>query len=203
MQVFNVDLTDEGVQATPSTVTISTQTTSPPLETSLANILHSHQPGDSSESLRQKIDALAEGLGSQKSLLDELFQRAKSESLSESAVIRKHGPPPPYEPITPSSRWPKFLTVMENGQVASTGWMTFVLWSVVLFLMGLTTQSLMLPRHDLGGLYPDGGYGSAFEMFGQRHWWEKWGMDTVLGRVVWKVGWWIDEMLRGDGHWPS
>jgi len=81
--------------------------------------------------------------------------------------------------------------------------MTFVLWSVVLFLLGLTTQNLLLPRHDLGGLYPDFGYASAFEMFGQRHWWEKWGMDTPWGRLMWRFGWWMDELLRSDGGWPS
>ena len=129
----------------------------------------------------------------------------ESTIMTESAVIRKHGPPPPYEaPVaTTQSRWPKFLTIAQDGDVSQTGWVTFILWSVVLFLLGLTTQNMFLPRHDLSGLYPDTGYASAFEMFGQRHWWEKWGMDSPLGRVIWRIGWWWDEMLRGDGGWPS
>ena len=202
MQVFNVDLADEAVQATPSTETVATQTTMS-LEHSLANILRGD---DDEESLRRKIDALADGLGSQRNLIDELLRKTKSTEstiMTESAVIRKHGPPPPYEAPTPVSRWPKFLTIAQDGDVSHTGWVTFVLWSVVLFLLGLTTQSMFLPRHDLGGLYPNTGYASAFEMFGQRHWWEKWGMDTPLGRVIWRIGWWWDEMLRGDGGWPS
>src|SRR5271167_2457780 len=194
MQVFNVDLADEAVQATPSTETVATQTTMS-LEHSLANILRGD---DDEESLRRKIDALAEGLGSQRHLIDELLKKSKtteSTIMTESAVIRKHGPPPPYEaPVTTTqSRWPKFLTITQDGDVSHTGWVTFILWSVVLFLLGLTTQSMFLPRHDLGGLYPNTGYASAFEMFGQRHWWEKWGMDTPLGRVIWRIGWWWDE----------
>lgn len=204
MQLFKIDLTDQSVQATPSTQTISTQTILS-LESTLANMLRNE---DNEDTLRSKIDALAEGLGSQRHLIDELLKKSKtteSTIMSESAVIRKHGPPPPYEAATqqPQSRWPKFLTVSQEGEVSSTGWMTFVLWSVVLFFLGLTTQSLLLPRHDLGGLYPDNGYASAFEMFGQRHWWEKWGMDTPWGRLVWRFGWWVDELLRSDGGWPS
>jgi hypothetical protein len=199
--VFNIDLADEAVQATPSTETTSTQTIVS-LENSLANILRN----DDEETLRRKIDALAEGLGSQSNLIDELLRKSKSTEssiMTESAVIRKHGPPPPYEPSEPQSRWPKFLTITQNGDVSNTGWMVFVLWSVILFLLGLTTQNLIFPTYDLGGLYPDGGYASAFEMFGQRHWWEKWGMDTPWGRVIWRIGWWLDELLRGDGGWPS
>jgi len=203
MQVFKVDLTDQSVQASPSTQTTATQTIVS-LETTLANMLRNE---DTQESLQDRINALTEGLGSQRHLIDELFRKSKmteSSIMSESAVIRRHGPPPPYEAATrPESRWPKFLSVSQEGEVSSTGWMTFVLWSVVLFLLGLTTQSLLLPRHDLGGLYPDRGYASAFEMFGQRHWWEKWGMDTPWGRLVWKFGWWVDEMLRSEGGWPS
>ena len=201
MQVFNIEIADEGVQATPSTQTVSTQTVS--LETSLANLLRDE---DDEDTLRRKIDALAEGLGSQRHLIDELLRKSKSTEssvLSESAVIRKHGPPPPYEASESRYRWPKFFTVNVSGEVSNTGWITFVLWSVVLFVLGLTTQSILLPRHDLGGLYPDLSYTSAFEMFGQRHWWEKWGMDTTLGRVIWRIGWKLDEMLRGDGGWPS
>lgn len=199
MQVFNVDLTDQEVQAVPSTQTISTQTTAS-VETTLANLL---KGDDDEETLRAKIDALADGLGSQRDLIDELLRKSKSPAeMTESAVIRKHGPPPPYEAPAPS-RWLKFLTIAQDGQIQSTGWMTFVLWSCILFLLGLTTQTMMLPRHELGGLYPDTGYASAFEMFGQRHWWEKWGMDTPWGRVVWRIGWWVDEMLRGDAGWPS
>ena len=199
-----MDLTDEAVQATPSTQSTSTQTTMS-LEHTLANILRGD---DDEESLRRKIDALAEGLGSQRHLIDELLKNSKtteSAIMTESAVIRKHGPPPPYEaPVRATqSRWPKFLTITQDGDVSHTGWVTFILWSVALFLLGLTTQNVFLPRHDLTGLYPDMGYASAFEMFGQRHWWEKWGMDTPLGRVIWRIGWWWDEMLRGDGGWPS
>jgi hypothetical protein len=201
MQVFNVDLTDQGIQAIPSTETTSTQTTTT-IETTLANLLR----GDNDdESLRNKIDALAVGLGSQKNLIDEILRKSKSTEssvLSESAVIRTHGPPPPYEAPT-ISRWPKFLTVSTDGQVSNTGWMTFILWSLVLFLLGLTTQNAFLPKRELGGLYPDYGYASAFEMFGQRHWWEKWGMDSPIGRIMWRFGWWWDELLRGDGSWPS
>jgi hypothetical protein len=202
MQVFNVDLTDQGVQATPSTQTTSTQTVIS-IESQLANILRSN---DSEEILRAKIDSLAAGLGSQRDLIDELLQKSKSAEssvMSESAVIRKHGPPPPYEAPTSLSRWPKFLTVTEEGEVSYTGFITFVLWSVVLVLLGLSMQNMFLTRHDLAGLYPDRGYASAFEMFGQRHWWEKWGMDTPWGRVIWRIGWWWDELLRGDGGWPS
>jgi hypothetical protein len=200
--VFNIDLADEAVQATPSAQTTSTQTTIS-LESILDNIPRND---DDEDTLRRKIDALAEGLGSQRNLIDELLRKSKSTEssiMTESAVIRKHGPPPPYEPREPQSRWPKFLTITQNGDVSNTGWMVFVLWSVVLFLLGLTTQSLFFPTYDLGGLYPDGGYASAFEMFGQRHWWEKWGMDTPWGRVIWRIGWWLDELLRGDGGWPS
>ena len=207
MQVFNIDLTDEAIQATPSTETVSTQTTMS-LEHSLVNILRGD---DDEESLQRKMDALTDGLGSQRNLVDELSRKSKSAEssiMTESAVIRKHGPPPPYEaPTSLSSRWqwPKFLTIQPDGDVVShTGWVTFILWSSVLFLLGLTTQSMFLPRHDLSGLYPPtAGYASAFEMFGQRHWWEKWGMDSPLGRLVWRIGWWCDEMLRGDGGWPS
>ena len=199
MQVFNVDLTDSEVQAVPSTQTTSTQTTAS-IETTLANLLKGN---DDEDTLRAKIDALADGLGSQRNLIDELLRKSKSPAeMTESAVIRKHGPPPPYEAPS-TSRWVKFLTVAQDGQIQSTGWMTFVLWSCVLFLLGLTTQTMMTPRHELGWLYPDTGYSSAFEMFGQRHWWEKWGMDTLWGRVLWRIGWWVDEMLRGDGGWPS
>lgn len=203
MQAFSIEIADEGIQATPSMQTISTQTVS--IETTLATIL---QDGDD-DTLRQRIDALAEGLGSQRYLIDELLRKSKpaesSVLMSESAVIRKHGPPPPYEASEAVSRfrWPKFLTVTASGEVSTTGWVTFALWSVVLFVLGLTMQSIILPQHDLGGLYPDPGYTSAFEMFGQRHWWEKWGMDSPMGRVVWTIGWKLDEMLRGDGHWPS
>lgn len=199
--MFNIDLADEAVQATPSTETTSTQTVMS-LEISLANFLRS----DDEETLRYKIDALAEGLGSQRNLIDELLRKSKSTEssiMTESAVIRKHGPPPPYEPLETRSRWLKFLTISQNGDVSNTGWVVFVLWSVILFLLGLTTQNLFFQTYDLGGLYPDGGYASAFEMFGQRHWWEKWGMDTPWGRVIWRIGWWLDELLRGDGGWPS
>jgi hypothetical protein len=203
LQVFNVELVDESIQVTPSTQSTSTQTIIS-LERTLSNMFRNE---DDEESLRTRIAALTEGLGSQSHLIDELFRKSKiaeSSIMSESAVIRKHGPPPPYE-ATPGaeSRWPKFLTVNSDGEVTSTGWMTFVLWSVVLFLLGLTTQSLLLPRHDLGGLYPDFGYASSFEMFGQRHWWEKWGMDTPWGRLVWRFGWSMDEWLRSEGGWPS
>jgi hypothetical protein len=202
MQVFNIELADEGIQATPSTQTIATQTAAS-LENTIANLL---RDSNDDESLKHKIDALAEGLGSQRHLIDELLRKSKtteSSIMTESAVIRKHGPPPPYEAPSASWEWPKFLTILQNGDVSNTGWITFVLWSVVLFLMGLTTQTMFLPRHDFGGLYPETGYASAFEMFGQRHWWEKWGMDTPWGRVIWRIGWWWDEMLRGDGGWPS
>jgi hypothetical protein len=202
MQVFNVDLADEAVQATPSTQTTSTQTVVS-LESGLLSILRGE---DDEGSLQRKIDALTEGLGSQRNLINEIYQKSKateSTIMSESAVIRKHGPPPPYEAPAGLSRWPKFLTITQTGDISNTGWVTFVLWSVILFLLGLTTQNIFLPRHDLGGLYPDRGYASAFEMFGQRHWWEKWGMDTPWGRVIWRIGWWLDEMLRGDGRWPS
>jgi hypothetical protein len=203
MQVFTVDLTDHGVQATPSTQTTSTQTVLS-LESTLANML---QSDDNEDSLRMKIDALAEGLGSQRHLIDQLLQKSKSPEslhLSESAVIRKQGPPPPYEASpSRSSLWPKFLTVSPEGEVSQTGFMTFFLWSTVLFLLGLTTQTFFLPRHDLGGLYFDSGYASAFQMFGQRHWWEKWGLDTLWGRLIWRFGWWVDELLRTDGGWPS
>jgi hypothetical protein len=201
MQVFKVDLADQGVQATPSTQTTSTQTVLS-LEYTLANMLRSD---DSEESVRGKLDALTEGLGSQRHLIDQLLQKSKSpeSSLSESAVIRKHGPPPPYEASTRGtfSLWPKFLTVSPEGEVSQTGFMTFFLWSTVLFLLGLTSQTFFLPRHEIG--YFDSGYASAFEMFGQRHWWEKWGLDTPWGRVIWRFGWWVDEILRTDGGWPS
>src|SRR5436190_17731471 len=112
------------------------------LEHSLANILRGD---DDEESLRRKIDALAEGLGSQRNLIDELLKKSKSTEstiMTESAVIRKHGPPPPYEAPTVVSRWPKFLTVAQNGDVTHTGWLTFILWTAVLLLLGLTTQTV-------------------------------------------------------------
>ena len=202
MLVFNVELADEGVQATPSTQTTSTQTVNS-VESQLASILRSN---DNEETLRAKIDSLAAGLGSQRDLIDELLRKSKSTEsniMSESAVIRKHGPPPPYEAPTSTSLWPKFLTVTENEDVSYTGFITFCLWSVVLLLLGVSMQNMFLPRHDLADLYPARGYASAFEMFGQRHWWEKWGMDTPWGRVIWRIGWWWDELLRGDGGWPS
>jgi hypothetical protein len=202
LQVFNVELADESIQATPSTETTSTQTTTS-IETTLANLLRGD---DDDESLRNKIDALSVGLGSQRNLIDELLRKSKSTEssvLSESGMIRTQGPPPPYEAPTTSRRWPKFLTVAQDGEIVNTGWTTFVLWSLVLFLLGLTTQNAFVPRRELGGLYPDSGYASAFEMFGQRHWWEKWGMDSPVGKVVWRIGWWWDELLRGDGGWPS
>ena len=200
MQVFNVEQADEAIQVAPSTETVSTQT-STTIESTLANLLRT---SDDDDTLRTKIDALALGLGSQRSLIDELLRKSKSTEssvLSESAVIRRQGPPPPYEP--PTSRWPKFLTVAPDGEVSRTGWMTFMLWSVVLFLLGLTSQNIFVPRRELGGLFHETGYASAFEMFGQRHWWEKWGMDSPVGQVVWRVGWWWDELLRGDAGWPS
>jgi len=203
MQVFSIEVADQGVQATPSTQTQGTQTAAS-LENTLANIL---REGGDEDSLRRKIDALTEGLGSQSHLLDELVRKSKlteSSILSESAVIRKHGPPPPYEIASSStSRWPKFFTVAQDGEVATTGWVVFVLWSLVLFLVGLTTQSIIFKGNSVGELFPNARYATEFEMFGQRHWWEKWGMDTPWGRLIWKLGWHLDEMLRGDGGWPS
>ena len=79
MQVFNIDLADEGVQATPSTQTTSTQTTIS-LEHSLANILRGD---DDDESLRRKIDALADGLGSQRNLIDELLKVKRAPACSQ------------------------------------------------------------------------------------------------------------------------
>ena len=202
MQVFTTEVADEGIQATPTTQTTSIQTVAT-LENTLANLLRGD---DDEDTLRNKIDALAEGLGFQRDLIDELLRKSKlteSSVMSESAVIRKHGPPPPYEPTsTPSWQWPKFLTVMQNGDVLNTGLVTFALWSSILFLLGLTMKDVFLPKHDLSGLYPTPLYVSTFEMF-QRHWWEKWGMSTPWGRMIWRIGWWMDEMLRGDGVWPS
>jgi hypothetical protein len=205
-QVFNIEISDAGIQATPSTVTTSTQT-----NLSAESYLRQGIRGDEDEDeLRRKIDSLADVLGTHHHLLDEMVRKSKtteSQVLTESAVIRKHGPPPPYEDSTTlrtkTSRWPKFLTISQDGEVTHTGWLTFVLWSVVLFMLGLTSQSYFLPRYDFGGLYPDNGYASTFEMFGQRHWWEKWNMDSPVGRMVWRFGWWLDEWLRGEGGWPS
>jgi hypothetical protein len=203
-QVFNVEISDAGVQATPSTMTTSTQT----ILSTDTSLRHLVRDGDE-DTLRKTIGSFAEILGIHNNLLDEMFRKSKtteSHVMSESAVVRKHGPPPPYEASTTSttetSRWPKFLTISHDGEVTHTGWVTFFLWSVVLFLLGLTTQTLFLPRYDLGALYPDTGYTSTFEMFGQRHWWEKWNMDAPVGKLVWRFGWWLDEWLR-EGGWPS
>ena len=204
MQVFNVEVADQGVQATPSTETQGTQTVAS-LEHTLANILR--EDGDE-DSIRRKIDILTEGLGSQRSLIEELFRKSKvaeSSILSESAVIRKHGPPPPYEATScTTSRWPKFFAV-QDGEISSTGWSIFVLWSLLLFVVGVTTHTVFFGPSSVGvgELFPNARYATEFEMFGQRHWWEKWGMDTLWGRVIWKLGWHLDEMLRGDGGWPS
>ena len=205
-QVFNIEISDAGVQATPSTVTTSTQT----ILSTDSSLRHLARGDEDEDALRRRIDNLAAALGSHHNLLDEMFRKSKtaeSQVMSESAVIGKHGPPPPYEATatstTRSFHWPKFFTMAHDGEVSHTGWVTFFLWSVVLFLLGLTTQSLFLPRYDFGGLYPDTGYTSTFEMFGQRHWWEKWNMDSPVGRIIWHVGWWLDERLRGDGGWPS
>jgi hypothetical protein len=197
MQVFNVEIQDQSIQAVVPTQTISTQTYI------TSDLLASLRDEDDEDSLRRKIDLLADGLGSQRSLINQLFQKSKSTEssvLSESSIIRKQGPPPPYE--ASPSRWPKFLSI-NSDQVLNTGWTTFILWSLILFLLGLTSQSLIVPKHSLSGLFPDRGYVSAFEVFGQRHWWEKWDLDSPVGKMVWRFGWWCDEMLRGDGGWPS